>query len=132
MKSGTHTKEDPCLDYDACMKLKKMGFDLYTRASYIGKEFVDWMGWRNSWKMNDPQHMFPEESRNSLPMISAPSILMAAKWFNDQFISLGMVNDIIIWGTFEQMEKQILETIGKCDRLVLCTENLNIVKTTEL
>ena len=97
MISKTHSHQSPCVDYEDAVKLKKLGFDEYTRASYIGKSnpskdpkkknltFTDWMGWRNSRKLTDPKHGLLGDDGElkkgvNTHWISAPTLIQAARW----------------------------------------------------
>lgn len=75
--------------YDQSKKLKKLGFDWYTEASFVGTEFASYMGWKNSWRLDDPRHNFPTDketgglAKDVKPMMSCPSITIALKWLRE-------------------------------------------------
>jgi hypothetical protein len=76
--------------YEQTKKLKKLGFNWHTPASYVGNEYVSYMGWQNTWKLDDPKHQMPkDETTGKLkdyvkPMISAPTVALASKWLREE------------------------------------------------
>lgn len=81
-KTGPHTRETPCVSYKLAKKLKSAGFNEYTRQSYILHEFVDWMGWKNSWRMTSESGF--SENSSYKKMISAPTVIQALIWLKSK------------------------------------------------
>jgi hypothetical protein len=80
MKTGSHTEDTPCVEYDTAVRLKNLGFDQYTRQSYVGGEFVDWMGWKNSRKFTTEHGFSSKPDSPYKPMVSAPTLITALIW----------------------------------------------------
>lgn len=71
----------PCT-YNQSKLLKKLGFNWYTQSAYAAKEFVDYLGWVNSWKMSRPDLKIPLETQKT-EIISCPTTVIAVKWLRE-------------------------------------------------
>lgn len=82
--------------YDQSKKLKQLGFDWYTPASYLDKGLVKELGWCNKWKTHDPEHKIGIEMQKS-QLVSCPSTTIVVKWLRETKRAILQVAPIDDW-----------------------------------
>lgn len=99
------------ISYELSTKLKNLGYNNYTSASYVGDELVKYIGWKNSWKLNDPVHKFPEGGKNARKMTSAPNIQEVIEWLMGEHIYI--TYDLVFIGSDEWEYGYIINYLPK-------------------